>query len=90
MELEIILKAGNIAGSVGAAVCAVISLLASVFIDTVLCSSWAIYCSIMGTNLLVRAIKFKKKSDSIFAAVFLLLAAFFLAAFVIRLLGVEL
>ncbi len=74
-ELEADRYAGGIAGSVGVFACALVSLLASTIADIMLYSPWAIYFSMMGVNWLVKAIKLKKKSNWIVAAMFVILAA---------------
>ncbi len=84
-ELDANARAGSIAGRVGATMCCVISLLASVVASTVLYSPWIIYFCIMGTNWLVRGIKLKKKSEFVLALTFLLFAALALAGLVGRL-----
>ncbi len=72
-ELEAIRYAGSLAGKVGATVCCVISLLASILAERMLYSPWIIYFSIMGTTWLVRAVKLKKKSDWVLAVMFAVL-----------------
>ncbi len=73
-ELEIHRYAAGIAVSVGACICAVISLLASTMTNSMLYSPWVIYSSMLGTTWLVKGIKLKKKSHIIVAAVFAVLA----------------
>ncbi len=66
--------AGGIAGSVGAVMCGAVSLLASMIADVMLYSPWAIYFCMMGANWLVKAVKLKRKSNWIIAAMFIILA----------------
>ncbi len=89
-ELEAIRYAGSIAGKVGATVCCVISLLASLLAHIMLYSPWMIYFSIMGTTWLVRAIKLKKKSDWVLGVMFLILSVLALVGIINRLLEVSL
>ncbi len=77
--------AGSIAGRVGATVCCVLSLLSSMIAHMMLYSPWMIYFSIMGTNWLVRAIKLRKKSDWVLAAIFAMLTVLALIGFIDRL-----
>ncbi len=72
-ELEANRYAGSIASSVGAFICALISLLSSVVADIMLYSPWAIYFGMMCASWLVKAIKLKRKTDWIVAAVFAVL-----------------
>ncbi len=73
-ELEANRYAAAIASSVGACVCALISLLSSVIADIMLYSPWAIYFSMMSADWLVKAIKLKKISNWIITALFVILA----------------
>ncbi len=73
-ELEANRYAAGIAGSVGVFICALISLLASTIANIMLYSPWAIYFSMMGATWLVKAIKLKKISNLIVAALFVILA----------------
>ncbi len=84
-DLEASKLAGSIGGKVGATVCALISILGSQIARMMLYSPWVIYFSIMGTNWLVRAIKLKKKSDLVFALMFIALAVYAMVCLVIRL-----
>ncbi len=88
-DLEVSRQAASLGARVGATVCCIISLLSSTISRTMLYSPWIIYFSIMGTNWLVRGIKLKKKSELIFAAMFLVLAVLALIGFVTRLLEVK-
>ncbi len=88
-DLEANRHAASIGGRVGATVCCIISLLSSTIARTMLYSPWMIYFSIMGTNWLVRGIMLKKKSEVIFAAMFLVLAVLALIGLVTRLLEVR-
>ncbi len=84
-ELEANRYAAGIAGSVGVCICALISLLASIIADMMLYSPWAIYFSMMGANWMVKAIKLKKKSNWIVAALFVVLAVLAFAGLIERL-----
>ncbi len=84
-ELEVMYCAGSHAGRVGALVCCLISLLASVIARVMLYSPWIIYFSIMSTMWLVRGIKLGKKSDWVLAAMFLVLTILAFAGFINRL-----
>ncbi len=88
-EMETARIAGNYSAAIGTIVCLIISILASHLAQTMLYSPWAIYFSISGTNWLVRGIKLKKKSEVIFAAMFLVLAVLALIGFVTMLLEVK-
>ncbi len=88
-DLEVSRQAASLGGRVGATVCCIISLLSSTVARMMLYSPWIIYFSIMGTNWLVRGIKLKKKSEVIFAAMFLVLAVLALVGFITRLLEVK-
>ncbi len=89
-ELEANRYAGNIAGSVGVFICALISLLASTIADIMLYSPWVIYSSMMGANWLVKAIKQKKKSNFLIAALFVILAVLAFVGLIKRLSEVSL
>ncbi len=84
-EVEANRYAAGIAGSVGAFICALVSLLASTIADIMLYSPWAIYFSMIGANWLVKAIKLKKKSHWIVAALFFVLAVLAFAGLIERL-----
>ncbi len=77
-----------LAGSIGATVCCVISLLASAIARMMLYSPWAIYFFMMGSNWLVRGIRLKKKSDWIMAVCFLALGVLAMVGLIRRLLEV--
>ncbi len=80
VEQEIARFSGSISAAVGVCVCALISLLSSTIADMMLYSPWAIYFSIVSTNWLVRAIRLKKLSD-------FMIAAIFFALFVLAMIG---
>ncbi len=84
-ELEANRYAGSIASSVGIFICALISLLASTIADIMLYSPWAIYFSMIGANWLVKAIKLKRISNWIVAAIFVILAVLAFAGLIERL-----
>ncbi len=87
-ELETNRYAGSIAGSVGAMMCGLVSLLASLIARRMIYSPWVIYFSMMGTSWLVRAIRLKRKSDWLLAAMFVILAGLALVGLIRRLLEV--
>ncbi len=84
-ELEANRYAAGIASSVGVFICALISLLASTIADIMLYSPWAIYFSMIGANWFVKAIKLKKISNWIVAALFFILAILAFAGLIERL-----
>ncbi len=84
-ELEANRYAAGIAGSVGAFICALVSLLASTIADIMLYSPWAIYFSMIGATWFVKAIKLKKISNWIVAALFFILAVLAFAGLIERL-----
>lgn len=70
-EMEVIRQAGTYAGSAGALVCCIVSLLSSRLAHIMLYSPWAIYFSIAATQWLVRFIKLKRRSDLVLTILFL-------------------
>ncbi len=87
VEAELAIKAGNIGGHVGVAMCFIISLLARILTDEYLISPWIIFFSILGTDWLVRAIQTKKKTSFIISAFFLLIAVVLFVLIVLRFIG---
>lgn len=63
VELDVMAQAGNIAGRVGACVCCLIVIIYHRITNTMLCSPWIIYFSILGTHYLVKYVRLKKKTD---------------------------
>ncbi len=88
-EIEVMRQAGTCAGSVGALVCCVISLLSSRLAHTMLYSPWAIYFSIMTTQWSVRFIRMRRKSDLVLAILFLSLAVLAFVGLIGRLIEVR-
>ena len=88
-EMEVIRQAGTYAGSVGAMMCCIISLLSSQLAHIMLYSPWAIYFSIAATQWLVRYIKLKRKSDLVLTILFLSLDVLAFAGLVNRLIEVR-
>ncbi len=87
-ELETNRYAWSIAGNVGAMMCVLVSLLASLIARRMLYSPRVIFFSMMGTSWLVRAIRLKRKSDWLLAAMFVILAGLALVGLIRRLLEV--
>ncbi len=84
-ELEVTVAAGAIAGRVGATVCCLLSVLSLWISGTLLLSPWVIYCSILGTNWLVRYQKMRVKSDLVVSILMFGLAAAMLVFLILRL-----
>lgn len=84
-ELEVSSQAGNIAGTVGAGVCCLVSAAFLLVTGTELCSAWIIYFSIIGTHHLVKFTKLRRKKDLVMTALSLAACIFFLVVFVMRL-----
>lgn len=87
-ELEVMHQAGSHAGKVGALVCCLLSLLASMIAHIMIYGPWVIYFSIMGTQWFVRFIKLKHKSDLVLALTFWIFTILALIRFVSHLLEV--
>ena len=84
-ELEVTVAAGAIAGRVGATVCCLLSILSLWITGTLLLSPWVIYCSILGTNWLVRYRKMQLKSDLVVSVLMYGLAIAALVLLILRL-----
>ncbi len=84
-EAEINRYAGSLAGSVGALMCGLVSLLASIIAGRMLYAPWGIYFSMLGTSWLVRAVKRRKISDAVAALLFIGLTVLALIGLVDRL-----
>lgn len=85
VELEVSSQAGNIASTVGAGVCCLVSAAFLLITGVGLCSTWIIYFSIIGTQHLVKFTKLRRKKDLVMTALSLTACIFFLALFVMRL-----
>lgn len=88
-ELDVTAQAGNIAGRVGACVCVLISVIFHRFTNTLLCSPWIIYFSILGTHYLVKYSKLKRKSDLFLSVIYFAMCLLALVFFVLRLVEVK-
>ncbi len=85
MERDAFAKAGQTACAVGGIVCALVIIFEAIFARQVNFSIWAVYLSMTGTMLLTKYRRLGKKHELIFGACQLILAAIFLAMYVIRL-----
>lgn len=88
-EMEVMRQAGTCAGSVGALVCCVVSLLSSTLAHIMLYSPWAIYFSIMTAQWSVRFIRMRRRSDLVLAVLFLILAVLAFVGLIERLMKVR-
>ncbi len=88
VEMEISIKAGNIAVRVGVIVCFLISVVARAVTGEYLLSPWAIYFSIIGTEWIVRAVKTKRKSDFIVGIFLSLIFVILFVLIILELIGV--
>lgn len=85
-ELDAEVKAGSIAGRVGACVCVLISVVFFGAADMMPSVPWIIYFSIIGTNSLVKFVKLKRKTDLALTILFFTTCALWLVQFALRLL----
>lgn len=89
-ELEVIYRASNIAGRVGMLVCCVIVVLEIIFTGQPNLSSWAIYFSILGTLMLVKYIKLRRRHELWIAILYIACFILFFIAYVLKLTGASL
>ena len=89
IELEVTMRAGNIAGQVGAAVCVVLTIIFLIFTKTYFISPWIVYYSILATNTLVKYASLRRKSDLIRTIFYLALCLMFLVFFILQLVEVK-
>ncbi len=85
-ELDAQVKAGNIAGRVGACVCLLTSAIFVWAMDMVPMTPWIICFSIIGTNYLVRYVKMKRKTDLALTILYFAVCILSFVQFVLRLL----
>lgn len=88
-ELDVIAQAGNIASRVGACVCVLISVIFHRLTNTLLCSPWIIYFSILGTHYLLKYSKLKRKSDLFLSVVYFVMCLLALVFFILGLVEVK-
>ena len=89
VEMQTSHQAWNIAGSVGATMCILISVIARILTSHYIVSPWIIYFSIQGTIWLVRFIKLKKKTDLFSSLFFIVLAIVLFIVQVMQFMGVN-
>lgn len=85
-EQEVHRQASALAGSVGAFVCCVLTVVSHLILGDFLLSPWVIYFSIAGTLFVVRYVKLKRRSDLAVAVTTLLAGVLNFAALILRML----
>lgn len=86
-EMEVLVQAGSTASRAGMLCCCLISLLQTIFTGQFHFGSWCIYFSMLGTKMLVKYLKLKRRHELAIVAFYLLLAAGFLTGYVLELMG---
>lgn len=81
------IRAGNIAGRVGACVCCLLCLVSYGILGKFLYAPWIIYFSILGTHALVTYREYRRKSELALVGLYYLLSAGAFVGFVLRLAG---
>jgi uncharacterized membrane protein HdeD (DUF308 family) len=85
MEKDTLVKAGQLAFTVGGLACALVLILEAIFADHVNPATWFVYLSMTGTNLMVKYVKMRKKHELVFGILQLALALVFLVMFILKL-----
>lgn len=88
-ELDVTAQAGNIAGRVGACICILLSVIFHRFTNTLFCSPWIIYFSILGTHYFVKYSKLKRKSDLSLSVLYFTMCLLAFVFFILHLVGIK-
>ena len=86
-EMEVLTWAAGIAARVGLLICCLLSVLEVLFRDQVSTAGYTIFFSILGTTMLLKYVKLRRKHELVIAVLYLALFVFFFALHLRSLIG---